>query len=525
MKISIRAGDGRIFIPKLAENVNVLDFENQISSIEQQYTRRTDSKNYFYLQSLTSIHLHSSLWAETERPGNPLYIYITGTIGLLILLIACINFMNLSTARLSKRVKEVGIRKVIGAQRKQLIVQFLGESFIFLILSFFIAFIVAGFTLSLLNSIAGKNFELRELIQTGTLLASVLIILFTGFAAGSYPSFYLSVFSPSTVLKSGSVMDSRGSFLRKLLVVSQFSVSIFLLIGTIVVERQLDYMKNTDLGFDKKQKLVVPVKEDYLKDRSYELLKSKFLRFPEIKGATVSSGVPGRDFGAWGTSLIGEEEARTQRMFYNFVDHDFLSEYEIEVIAGRPFDKEIITDADRASVVNRAVVNAFGLENPDEALGKRIKSSRFEGTIIGVVKDFHFQGLHNGIQPVVLACGPEKGTNRFNPFGCMTLTINVENLSETISKIKNTWQEFHPDIPFEYYFVDSIFEGFYRSDERTGRLFGVFAFMGIFIACLGLFGLASFTAEQRTKEIGIRKVMGASIPNVLQLSQENLSHG
>jgi len=503
---------------KLGENVNAVDFGGQIRKIENKYAPEREFKNNYYLQPLTDIHLHSRLAGETERPGNLLNIYITCTIGFLILLIACINFMNLTTARFSTRIKEIGIRKVVGADRRQLIAQFLGESVLFSFFSFFLAIIIAGISLPLLNDISNKAFVFKDFLKPGVFGAALLIILFTGFASGSYPSFFLSVFKPSGVLRKGSGLSIKGSLFRKVLVVIQFSVSIFLLIGTFVVYRQLNFMRNSYLGFEKEQKLIVRINLDYLQDFSYEGIKTEFLGYSQITNAAVSSGIPGRGVGGWTTLLSGVEDDKAQVMSYLFIDQDFLGVYKIELSAGRNFNKELTGDVDNSFILNEAAVTAFGWKTPAEALEKEIETGYgVKGMIIGVVSDFHYSGLQREIRPLVIGFCPGSGLDYFNTPGFLTMTLNTADMNTSIDVIKDKWQEFHPDVPFQYYFVDSIFDGFYRAEERTRTIFSIFTSLGLFIACLGLFGLASFTAEQRTKEIAIRKVLGASLSGIIVL--------
>jgi putative ABC transport system permease protein len=508
---------------KLAPNVDADELGKQIYRLENLYLNketleRRGTDNWYFLQPVRRIHLHSHLAGETEPSGDPLTIYITSTIGFLILLIACINFMNLTTARFSGRTNEVGMRKVVGAQRRQLIFQFLGESLLLSILSFLAALFIAGISLPVLNDLADKAFTVNHLFQFPVLLISILIILFVGITAGCYPSFFLSAFRPVFILKGGTKIGEKGSLLRKVLVVGQFAVSAFLLVGTIVVYKQMSYMKNSFLGFDKEQKLVLPVKEEYLKDLNFEPLKAEFLKYSRIKGAAVSSHVPGGSAGGWATILVGKENETGQPMNYYFVDYDFISEYRIELIAGRNFKKDMGSDREEAFLINESAVKEFGLTSPQESIGRQIEAGYGgKGSIIGVVKDFHFSGLQTKIRSLLMGFGPDKGTNRFNPSGCLTLTVSTDNVAETLSFVKEKWEEFHPNIPYSYYFINDIFDAHYREEEKTKKIFSIISFLGLFIACLGLFGLASFTVEQRTKEIGIRKVLGASVSNITLL--------
>ena len=508
---------------KLAPHTDISNLREQILHLEDLFREgNRGSENTYFLQDVKGIHLQSQLAGEAETPGNPTAIFITASIGFLILLIACINFINLATARYSVRANEVGMRKVVGARRRQLIVQFLFESLLVSFISFLFSLFIAWVSLPLLNEITGKSFALNDFFRPGILLTAILIFIFAGLAAGGYPAFYLSIHNPISVLKGTSKAGKRGAVLRKALVVGQFAVSAFLLIGTLIVFKQIHFMKNTSLGFSKDQKLVLPVKSQYLKDMDYEPFKVEFLKYPQVKDASVSSHVPGRGAGGWATILIGREEETGQPMNYWFVDFDFLRHYEIELLAGRTFDKEKAGDRDSAYIVNERVVQAFGLASPAEALGQQIEvGNGLKGTIIGVAKDFHYQGLQREILPLLMAIGPDKGTSRFNPTGMLTLTVATERLEETLSRLKDIWLEFHPDIPYSYSFIDEIFDLNYRSEARTQKIFSIFACLGLFISCMGLFGLASFVAEQRSKEIGIRKVLGASVSGIaIMISRE-----
>jgi len=499
---------------KLSPNVDVENFREQISQIENHY-RENYPLNRYYLQNIKDIHLHSHMASETEPPGNPLIIYITITIGLLILLIACINYFNLTTARFSNRAKEVGMRKVVGAKRQQLIFQFLGESLITTFFAFLLALVIAGFALPLLNQMTNNFFTFQDFATAEVLFISILLIIFVGIIAGSYPSLVLSLFRPSSVLKSKISVGTKGTVLRKVLVLGQFAVTIFFIIGTLIIYKQLHFMQTTDLGFAKEQKLILPFEGDYLKDQQFEAVKTEFLSNPQINGATVSSGVPGIGVGAWGTSLIGVQDSKSQTMSYLFLDFDFIKEYEMKVVAGRNFNRDMVSDLNEAFIINETAAKAFGFTSSEEALNKQIAGNPGQGTIIGVVKDFHYDGLQRKIEPLVFMFGPDKGLNRFNKTGTITLNLTTDNLQATLAAVKEKWQQFNQTIPFSFYFFDDIFDRFYRDEIQTRQIISLFTFLGLFVSCLGLFGLATFIAEQRTKEIGIRKVLGASVSKII----------
>jgi len=439
---------------------------------------------------------------------------MTGVIGLLILLIACINFMNLSTARFSNRAKEVGLRKVVGAQRRQLIHQFLGESFLMSLFAFFSAFSIVTAILPLFNDISGKEYTIHDILQVKTLLVSVSLILFVGLFSGSYPAFCLSTFKPSTILRTGMSSGSGSSRLRKILVVGQFTISIALLVGTFVVFTQLGFMKKKDLGFDKEQKLNISWSQHFSLTENYNSVKAEFLKLPSVQGATVSSAIPGYGIYGWQLRIVGETDNKQQYFSVCLVDDDFIPEFHIEMATGRAFMKALTTDIEGPLIINETAVKSLGWQSPEEAIGKELRGGPADGQVIGVMKDFHFNDVQRKIGPIVLVYSPDY-------FSCITLTIHGVNPEKTISLVKQKWQELNPGGLFTYQFVDSIFDRFHRSNERTGRLFGIFTFLGIFISCLGLFGLVSYTAEKRTKEIGIRKVLGASVTGIaVHLSKE-----
>jgi len=500
---------------KLAPQVDSKRFENLIRDLEKNYETQEEmekriSKNSYFFQPITDIHLHSNIRGEIETPGNPLYVSGTGVIGLLILLIACINFMNLSTARFANRAKEVGLRKVVGAQRRQLICQFLGEAFLMSLIAFFIAFSIATTVLPLFNDISGKEFVFNDLLNLKILFVSVVLIVIVGFFSGSYPAFCLSMFKPGTIFQSGRTSGSGSSLLRKILVVGQFTISVALLIGTFVVYTQLNFMKNKDLGFDKEQKLFLSWSRNSSLSENYKNVKAEFLQLSSIKGATVSSAIPGYGIYGWQVGIVGEADQKIQFFNVCLIDDDFIPEFKIEMAAGRAFIKELSTDIEGPLIINETAVKSLGWHSSEEALGKHLRGGPADGLVIGIMKDFHFSDVQEKIGPLVMVYSPEY-------FDSVTLTMDVANSEKTVSLVKEKWQELNPDGLFTYRFVDSIFDTFYRSNERTGKLFSIFTFLGIFISCLGLFGLTSYTTERRKKEIGIRKTLGASVTGIAVL--------
>lgn len=492
---------------KLAPNTNNSDFAQMMNKALEGHI---DSETLnFFLQPVKDIHLHSHLLAELEPPGNPSYLYIFSTIAALILMIASINFINISTARSANRAKEIGIRKVVGAVRNQLINQFIGESLFTTILSVGAAFIIVDLSLPFFNRLVDIQFKVSDFFRIEFFISLICIVLFSGIVAGSYPAVFLSAFKPALVLKGKLRLGSKRSALRKIMVIGQFTVSIILVISTITSYKQLRFMKNEKLGFSKEQKLIIPVQRGADISENYETVKSEFLKHSRITGAAVSGGIPGRIQTSETYRLFNETEDKGQQMKTLFIDQDFISEYSIELAAGRSFFKETNSLRETEFLINETAVRALGLQSPQDAVGKRLKGWE-GGKIVGVVKDFHFEGLQQEIEPLVI-------TNFTWMFSFITLTLSTEEISRTLSFAQDKWEELFPGIPYEYYFLDEDFNRLYRSEEKTGTLIGVFTLIGVLVACFGLFGLASFMAEQRTKEIAIRKVHGARVPDTVSL--------
>lgn len=497
---------------KLKPNVDIADLAAQMELIGETYIPKEmitpGDKITYFLQPVANIHLFSHLRNESEPCMNPFYLYIFSAIGLFVLLIACMNFINLSTARSTKRAREVGVRKVIGAKRGQLVRQFFGESAVIIVMALLSALILVSGILPLVNSISGKAFETTDLLRPSVLLLMLALVIFVGFTASAYPSLVLSSFQPVKALRANFRTSSKGSSLRKLLVISQFAISIALIGGTLIVYRQINFMKSQYLGFDRHQKIIIPVRGALSIEENYEAVKEAFLQHTSITGASVSSKIPGQRLDRWDTKVIGGGEGQSRVLNHLYVDPDFLKEYRIPLVAGRLFNKEMSTDPKETFVLSRTAVEEYGW-TPEEALGKRLESI-FPATVIGVVEDFHYQGLQTTIEPLVIAWRPEM-------FMLITLSFTTESLPDTLAFTKRKWEELFPGHPFDYYFLDSYFDRQYQSEERIGKMFTVFTVLGVIIACLGLFGLASFTAEQKTKEIGIRKVLGATVPEILFL--------
>ncbi len=499
---------------KLAHGTDIKDYERQITQMENDLIKeeleKVGYKHNYFLQPMADIHLHSDLRGELEPPGNRLYIYIFSVAGLLILVIACMNFINLSTARSANRACEVGLRKVVGAKRGQLIQQFLGESILVTSFSLILAIVLVGLFLPVFNNISGSYFSFSDIFQPGFFLGFCLITLLIGALSGCYPAIFLSSFLPVLVLKGAFSRGTRGGFMRKALVVSQFSITVFLIISTFIVYGQLDYMKNRHLGFDKEQKLVISLPRLSMLRDNYQTVKSELLRNASVINASASSTIPGRRTFFWRMWPSGERDTKAQGMNFINIDEDFLSVFDIRMAVGTPLSADLNPEILRRSyVLNEAAVEAFGWSGSEEALGKELLD-RNNREIIGVVKDFHIEGLQNQIEPLIMSIWSDH-------FRYITLTVNTDDLDKTISFVQNKIHKFFPDVLFNYFFLDTDFNSHYRFEEKIGRIFGLFTILGLFIACLGLFGLASFIAEQRTKEIGIRKVLGANVSSIVAM--------
>jgi putative ABC transport system permease protein len=501
---------------KLKPNVDVPKFAMEMRHIANKFVgdklKSWGEEYRFFLQPLKDIHLYSNIRFEMEPPGNAQIITIFTAVGLLILFIACINFMNLATAQSASRAREVGLRKVVGGQKTQLIIQFLSESMLITLCSLFLAIGCVAMFMPYFNSQISVNFSRSQLFEPQVLLMLLTLAVVTGLLAGTYPALFLSRFNAVDTLKTSFTPGSSKMVLRKILVVLQFSISIILIVCTIVVYQQLGFMKDRNLGFSKEQKLVIPFRGGMDLNKKHEFIKNEFTKIPAVQNATFSSQIPGRKVSNFSIKIVGEENDRSQSMFHLYYDPDFLPNYDIKIIAGRGFDKKLSTDKGNTFLINRAALKAFGWNTPQQALGKILQTGRGgrQNKIIGVTEDFHYRGLQYKVEPLVMEWSPET-------FGIMTLTINTKNLSQTLTLVKKRWEHQFSGYPFDYYFLDEDFNRQYQTEKRTSSLFGIFTFLGQFIACLGLLGLATFSTQQRTKEIGIRKVLGASSSNIVYL--------
>ncbi len=459
------------------------------------------------LQPLADVHLFSNLGHDLSNRGDIKYVWIFSALAVFVLLIACVNFMNLTTARSASRAREVGLRKVVGAGRPQLIRQFFGESILMALFALVIAFILLEFLLPLFNTLLEKQLTSDWVNIPALLLGFIGLALLTGVLSGIYPALFLSSFQPIRVLK-GNMSSSRANPLfRKVLVIFQFTLSVFLIIGTLLISRQLSYMRNVDLGFNREHIIHLSIHGEL--HEKYNAIRERFLQNPDVLHITASMALPTNIQSSPGTPMWeGRPPDAKMEIKTDFVDYDYIETFEIPLVEGRSFSREYSTDPETAFIVNEEAVRRMGLEKP--VVGKRFGFWEIDGQIIGVMKDAHFQTLHQKIEPLVFKMFPDWLRR-------MYVKIRSDNVSATLATLNKTWDEMNLGYPFEYRFLDEDFHNLYKSEARLGKIFQSFAALAVFIACLGLFGLASFIAEQRTKEIGIRKVLGSSTAGIMAL--------
>lgn len=459
----------------------------------------------FALEPLKDLYLRSD--RQGQERGSMSNVYIFSIVAIFILLIACINFVNLTTARAAERAKEVGIRKVAGAQQQQLAAQFLGESLMLCIAAFLLAVLLSGLLMPLFNLLAGKQVT-NGILHSGSELGWLFIAsVVVGVLAGFYPAAVLANFQPITVLKGRFSTGTRGMMLRKGLVIAQFTISISLMIATIIVYRQMNFMNNRDLGFNKEQMLVLETHGDV----AQETLKNAVMGIAGVKSVTLSAAVPGGD----NSSAYSEIENRhgdlqiTTLNAY-FVDFDFTSTYNIKMVAGRALSRDFGTDTTQAMLLNEKAVQTLGFASAQEAVGKRFKQWGREGRIVGVVKNFNFRSLRDEVEPLSIRIEPKN-------FELLTVKLDARQAASIIPALEDKWKAVILKRPFSYFFLDEYFNRQYRAQVQFGKLFFNFAILAIFISCLGLLGLASYSTLQRTREIGVRKVMGASVASIVNL--------
>jgi putative ABC transport system permease protein len=463
------------------------------------------------LWPLTDIHLHSNLDSEIEPNSSIENVYIYSAIALFILLIACINFMNLATARSAKRAMEVGLRKVMGADKVLLVKQFMSESMFLVILALLFALVIVWVALPAFGNFTGKDLSLNLFQEPQLLLWMGILVLLVGALAGSYPSLFLSGFQPVKVLKGTFKIGSAHETFRSVLVVGQFAISIVMIVGVMVVLDQLNFIKNKDLGFDKEQIVVLPAYSEFT--GNYEMMRERLLQHPGIREVSLASRVPsGRLLDSQGTQaeVNGELLPINVRISDIHVSHSFMNTFGMNLVAGRDLDFNLASDSTGAFLLNEAAVRAIGWSSPEEAVEKQFHYGIRRGYVVGVIEDFHFESLHQPISPMVFMVPDDR-------FSQVAVKLHPDRQDEAMAFLQEEWTAMRSDFPFSPFFIEDRFLEQYETEEKVGQLFGFFAGLAIVISVLGLFGLAAYSTEQRTKEIGIRKVMGASVSNIVTL--------
>lgn len=463
----------------------------------------------FRLQPLNKIHFTTDLQYDNASVSNRSYIYIFGAVGIFLMLIASINYMNIATTRATRRSKEVGIRKVMGATRQQLIWQFIGESVLTALLSLVIALLVVEILMPYFNDLAETEFKFIDIFHSSALLFLVGIVLFVGIVGGSYPAFYLSSFKPATVIKAQQIPRGTSANLRKALVIVQFGISTVLIIATAIVFSQIHYMKHKDLGFNKKNLYKINVFFlDSTLEKRFPAIENELAQNPNVKGVSFALNVPGEQVGRLLFFTKKDGKQMENALSTMFVDYNFLQMMDIPLASGRYFSKQYGGDDTAAFIINEATARFLGWKDP---IGQEMKNGLgYTGKVVGVVKDFNYTSLHSAVDPLVIMVGKKKA-------GSLLVRLSGNDMPATLDFIEKKWKSFDPRHPFEANFLDEQFDKQYRKEEKMLTIFGYFAALTIIIACLGLFGLAAYMAEQKTKEIGIRKVNGASEKDIVML--------
>lgn len=477
----------------------------------RQWGRSDDNLTRYYLQPLTSIHLHSRINFDIGRNNDIRYIYMLSGLALVILALACINYINLTTARAALRAREVGMRKVVGAMRIQLVRQFIGESLLLVSLAGMVALLLVGLLLPIFSDVVEREISWQQLATPANGLLFLLFIIVVGVIAGSYPAFFLARFQPVKTLK-GAMLESRPARprLRNILVILQFTASIALIIATLAMHKQLLFIKNKKLGYDREHVVVMRLRDSALRDKA-SLIKQQLQQHSRVLGVTISGHLPTYMGSQTGLQWTGESKETRLSAYNTSVDYDYLEVFQIELVEGRNFSPQFATDSAHAYIINETLRDALGW---DQAVGKPFGRNQVDGTVIGVIRDFHMHSMRQEIQPLFLYLGGRWISH-------ISVRIQPQAISETLDDLRRTWEAFGSKYPFDYFFLDDEFNRLYKSEEKLSALFGYFTLLAIFIACLGLFGLASFSAQQKTKEIGIRKVLGAGLPSLwLLLSKD-----
>lgn len=486
----------------------------QIESMDE--FEKSGNKLDYSLMRVTDIHLHSNRFPEFEVNSNIQYVYIFSAAAIFILLIACINFMNLSTARSANRAKEVGIRKVLGTEKRTLVSQFLTESTLMVVIALLLALLIASIAMPYFNELSGKDLAVSEFFRSRYIIVLILLPFAVGTLAGLYPAFFLSSFKPITVLKGKIDRGFKRSRLRSSLVVFQFFASIFLIIGTIVVYRQLHFVQTKKLGFSREQVVIVN-NTGSLGDRA-DAFREEVSKMSGVSMSSFAGFLPvkpsARNDNTFSKEAVMDMDNGFNMQIWN-VDYDYIPTLNMEMVKGRNFSREFGGDS-TGIIINESTANLLGFDDP---IGKKLYSTdgsrTLEYNIVGVVKNFHFESLREQISPVSFRLGYNKWATAFK--------VSSANITELMSSIETKWKQMAPGMPFSYQFMDDTFDSMYRAEQRVGKIAMSFAVLAVVIACLGLFGLATYMAEQRTKEIGVRKVLGASVPDIVKMLSKDFT--
>jgi putative ABC transport system permease protein len=493
----------------LREDADTDAFTKKIENEIKPHNERTNVK--LFIQPFTEMYLYNNFEDGVQAGGRIDYLRIFFAVAFFVLVIACINFMSLSTAQATKRAKEVGLRKVIGAVPHQLFRQFMSESFITVFIAAIIAGMAAFLLIPIFNEVTGKTLGLN-LLDARVVTVFVAIIIFTAFVAGSYPSFFISSFKPVQVLKGQLRSGSRAALFRQVLVVVQFSLSIFLIISTAVVFRQMSFMQNRDIGFDRNNLFYVWMQGDMAKN--FETFRTRLEDAAGIESATCANQLP-IDIGNSTSNISWEGKDPSQQMLFTTLntDFNFIQSMKMQMLEGRTFDKDLITDTS-GYIVNERAAEKFGFKG--SAAGQDLTLWGKKGKILGVVKDFNFGSLHNAVDPLVMYVTPGES-------GCVLVRAKAGETENAVRSVETLFKEYAPGRTFEYSFLSQDWENFYQAEAQRGKIFNTLAVLSIFISCLGLFGLSAFSAERRTKELGIRKVLGASVPGLVRLMNQEFT--
>lgn len=489
----------------LAENTSIDKVNAKIKNYIK--TKNKDSNVELFLQNYGESYLYGKWESGVQTGGRIEYVRIFSIVAIFILVIACINFMNLATARSVKRAKEVGIRKVVGAYRNSLIGQFIGESVLIAFLALTFSVMLVLMLLPTFNTLTEKHlsFNISNPILPALLIGLTLL---TGLLSGSYPALFMSSLNPIVVLKGALKFKPSATLFRKGLVVFQFGLSIMLILGMIVIYRQLNFIQTKNLGYDRDNLLYMPLEGDLQKN--FATFRQELVKQPGISGVTCSQSDP-LEVGSSTMGVTWPGKDTTQQMLFaqNAVSYEYIKTMQIKLLAGREFSPDFGVDTSNY-IINESTAKKMGYQVPEKAVGKQMTMWDKKGTIIGVMKNFHYNSLHENIEPLILRLQPKQEN-----WGSVLIRAEAGKTREALASMEKVFKQFNPNFPFKYLFTDLEFANSYKAENTVSKLSNYFAFLAIFISCLGLFGLAAFTAEQRTKEIGVRKVLGASVPNLV----------